>query len=512
MDIQTIKLLTIKELKNYSKKNNYYGYSKYTKKEDLLKFVLNKELQKQKIENKLRKNIKTIKLIGNTSHSLNERTYLVGGTVRDVLLCNKAKDLDFVSSNSEKVAKKIANIIEKETGKKPRLHIFKKFGTVQIIIYGKEIEFVNPRKETYSYRSIKPNIKKSKKFLDDALRRDFTLNTLYLGIQQDDWMKVIDLTKRGIRDLEDKVLRTPRNPDTTFKDDPSRLLRLVRFSSCKGFTIGKKTLQSAIKNREEIYRVPKETIKQFIDKGILCKGYFRVMDNVKLLEELFPEVKILETITIRKKSKKYHKYNMLEHTLRSIDYVERNRILIWTILFHDIGKRKAYTIHGKSKHHELYSIDLATFIMKKYKFSNYEIRRITKLIKNHMTIRYFNQDYENKELDINEVRRFVINNGYKIIKDIEKISIADIYGSGKYIKEEMINMYYVMKVINKLEKELLDNGKFVLKINGNDVMKVLNIKPSKRVGIIIRDIKELIIQNKLKNNRQELLKHVKLSY
>lgn len=447
--------------------------------------------------------IGTLRTIGEVASELGERCYLVGGAVRDCLLGKPNKDLDIVCSNSERVVTELASRLEKQTGKKPTVATFKKFGTHQIKMLGEEVEFVDPRKETYAYQSIKPEVSKGD-FADDAMRRDFTVNALYLGIQKDDWMKVVDLTGKGVEDLKNNLLRTPLDPEVTFRDDPTRLLRLSRFNACKGFDIDPTTKNTAKKSSPEVKRVPFETIKQLLENSITCNGYIRSLDELGLLKLIVPEFDLLKGL----KQGPHHKYDAGEHTLRVVDDLPKEYKIRLAGLLHDLGKydtQQAFlNLHG----HEEYSTNKALEIADRLKLSNDDKKYVVHIVEHHMDLLNLMNSFNDKNIPSGRaIRTFMSKNeGYEY--DLIEFARADITATG-FPRTEDHRKLDIIKSLIRDEKARMGEKPFKLQITGKDVMDILGIKEGVAVGKTLSMLKDKVIEGSVENKREDLLRSLK---
>lgn len=449
--------------------------------------------------------IGTLRAIGEVASELGERCYLVGGAVRDCLLGKPNKDLDIVCSNSERVVTELASRLEKQTGKKPTVATFKKFGTHQIKMLGEEVEFVDPRKETYAYQSIKPEVSKGD-FTDDAMRRDFTVNALYLGIQKDDWMKVVDLTGKGMEDLKSNLLRTPLDPEVTFRDDPTRLLRLSRFNACKGFDIEPTTKATAKKSSPEVKRVPFETIKQLLEDSITCNGYVRSLDELGFLKLIVPEFDLLKGLN----QGPHHRYDAAEHTLKVIDALPKDYKMRLVGLLHDLGKYDAnkafFNLHG----HEEYSTNKAIEIADRLKLSNEDKKYITHMVQHHMDLLHLMNEVKpeiNKKPSTKALRTFMNKNeGYE--NDLIEFAHADIEATG-YPRQDDHRKLDIIQTLIRDEKAKMGEKPFKLQISGKDVMDALGIKEGMEVGKALSALKDKVIEGSIENKREDLLRSLK---
>src|SRR5690606_32837440 len=275
--------------------------------------------------------------ISHTAKALGIEAYVIGGFVRDFILNRgDAKDIDIVAiGDGILLAKKVA----KNLPSKPKVQVFKTYGTAMLKFDDIEIEFVGARKESYDESSRNPSIEKGS-LVDDQNRRDFTINALALNLDKEKFGNLLD-PFNGLKDLEKKIIRTPLDPDITYSDDPLRMLRAIRFATQLGFTIEKKSLEAINRNAHRIKIVSKERIVEEINKILLTqtpsKG-FALLNKTKLLPFIFPE--LVDVQGIEEKEGQTHKDNFW-HTLEVVDNISKttdNLWLRWAALLHDIGK------------------------------------------------------------------------------------------------------------------------------------------------------------------------------
>lgn len=442
-------------------------------------------------------NWKLLKFIGKYVDNLDLECLLVGGAIRDYLLGKEPKDYDFVCNDSEK----LVNAIEREH-MPITIARFKKYGTYQFKIFGYELEFVNPRKEAYMTWSHKP-ICEEGTILDDILRRDFTINTLAIKISEnvDDKVKILDYTKRGLDDFNNNRLECVGNPLKTFTDDPSRLIRLCIYAS-KGFNPSNDTKNAAISSSKEIKRVPLDAIKQMMDKGIVIDGFLVYMFNMGILEEIIPEIKDLG---IYEQPHKHHKYNVLEHIFKTVEFVEKEfPVIRWAALFHDIGKKTVWDERGNFHGHEFESEKLTKKILFRMRFSNSETKTILHLVRNHMkpTLTMIHNKPTKKAIG----RFFRKHEEY--IDEMIILCKADIRGSGVHIDKDIEK---IMDLYDRLMELKVNIGsfehKFKLNYNGNDIMETFKIKPSPLVGDIKSILEEKVCSGELENIWEDINKY-----
>ena len=275
------------------------------------------------------------KIVSEESEILGFKTYVIGGYVRDLYLNRKSKDVDFVTVGS---GIKLAQAV-KERLKNSSLSIFKNFGTAQIKTNDWEFEFVGARKESYDRKSRKPKVEDGT-FEDDIRRRDFTINTLAISLQKNDFGSLID-TFNGLMDLENKIIRTPLNPTITFRDDPLRMMRAIRFATQLDFEIEPLTKKSLSTEVKSLSIISQERITEELNKIILSTKPsigFKYLFDSKLLHEFFPEMVKLQGVEVKEgkghKDNFYHTLQVLDQTCQRTD----DLWVRWAAILHDIAK------------------------------------------------------------------------------------------------------------------------------------------------------------------------------
>src|SRR5690606_29674204 len=279
--------------------------------------------------------------------------YVIGGFVRDFILDRgDAKDIDIVAiGDGILLAKKVA----KNLPSKPKVQIFKTYGTAMLKFDDIEIEFVGARKESYDESSRNPSVEKGS-LVDDQNRRDFTINALALNLDKEKFGNLLD-PFNGLKDLEKKIIRTPLNPDITYSDDPLRMLRAIRFATQLGFKIENESLKAIERNKDRITIITKERIvvelNKILESNKPSTG-FLLLEKTGLLDHILPELTALKGIDEVEGQR--HKDN-LYHTLEVVDNIAKNTNnlwLHWAALLHDIGKaptkkfskKVGWTFHG----------------------------------------------------------------------------------------------------------------------------------------------------------------------
>jgi poly(A) polymerase len=325
--------------------------------------------------------------IGKAAELMNVSAYLIGGFVRDKLLGRPTKDVDIVcTGDGIELAHQVAGTFRH----KPQVNFFKTFGTAQFRLHTLDVEFVGARKESYSSHSRKPEVAPGT-IEDDQLRRDFTINALAISLNKADYGKLVD-PFHGVQDLEDKIIRTPCDPDITFSDDPLRMMRAIRFATQLGFTITEPVFAAIIRNKERIKIVSQERITDELNKIMATPKPSVGLDLLyrsELLKEFFPQFVALAGVEIVEG--KGHKDNFY-HTLQVIDNTAAKSDdlwLRWAALLHDIAKpatKKFEEGHGWTFHgHEVVGERMVPKIFKQLKLpQNEKMKYVAKLVSLHL--------------------------------------------------------------------------------------------------------------------------------
>lgn len=455
-----------------------------------------------------------IKIISEASENTNCITYLVGGLVRDLLLHKKSCDLDFVSSNPDKIVNwlkinykdRIVELYKKDNTRFKSRIIQYKFGNIN-----EKIDLVEPRAESYTKESIKPNVI-SGTFMDDVKRRDFTINALYISVNKNTWMDVVDMLTTGLLDLHNMILETPLDPDITFSDDPSRMLRCIRFAVSKKMNISLRVQASIRKNAHEILRVPAELIRAEIMKGCMHNNYFNIMHKVGLLNEIVPEV--CKLINIHQRSD-FHTEDAFIHTLLFVNNLPEDSLLRFAGLLHDIGKSTTTSKDGSSHGHEVESEKQAIEILQRLKFSNENSVHIGRLVRNHMIIGSFASQNPGSK----GIRKF-LNANSDILSELSAMTKADILSDSPInVRSKLLDdLNIILSKINEVHNNVGDIAHIKLSINGLDIMNALNIQPNDPtsrkmlIGQAQRSLMEQVIAGDLPNTPEALIAFVKNNY
>ena len=403
--------------------------------------------------------------------------YAVGGFVRDIILHRNPNDLD-IMVEGENAGIEFSQLVAKTLNIHPPV-TFEQFATSKLTIDNKEIEFIMPRKEYYDNNSRNPKTKIGT-LEQDALRRDFTINALFLRLND---FKLLDLTRMGIKDIKDKIIRVTDESasDVIFKQDPLRILRAVRQSMQLDFKIEQKTYQSMIHNTERINIVSNERIRDELNKMLMLKTpskAFKMLDDIDLLKIILPELKATQNI---EQPKQYHNKDVFGHIMDVTDKIPQDLLLRVTALLHDIGKPNTKSeINGKISFigHELKSSILSRQVLKRLMYPSEFIKQVCFLIENHMYPKMYTNSWKDSS-----VRKFAYKIGENL-ENIEKLNIAD---SNEY-KKELFERVRELKKQNMLvhEKDLF---------NGNELIKIFNKPAGKWIEKSKKYIKNLQIEN-----------------
>lgn len=438
-------------------------------------------------------------LISDISEEISLESYVIGGFVRDYILKRKLpKDIDIVSIGSgislaEKVAEKLPD--------NPKVSIFKNFGTAMIKCDGLDIEFVGARKESYSSNSRKPYVE-SGTLKDDQNRRDFTINAMALSLSKSNFGELID-PFNGLSDLENKIIRTPLDPDITYSDDPLRMMRAIRFATQLNFVIEKESLQAIARNKDRLRIISNERIVDELNKILASPKPsigLKLLYETGLLHHILPE--LIDLKGVEEQDGQRHKDNFW-HTLEVVDNIAENTDnlwLRWSALLHDVGKaptkrfdkKIGWTFHG----HEFLGSKMVYQIFKRLRMPlNEKMKYVQKIVRMSSRPIIIAEDI----VTDSAVRRLVFDAGDDF-EDLMTLCEADITTKNpKKIKKYRDNFQIVrQKVVEVEEKDHIRN--FQPPISGEEIMEVFNLKPSREIGILKDAIKEAILEGKIPND------------
>lgn len=432
------------------------------------------------------------------------KIYVVGGFVRDLFLNRPGKDIDFVVlGDAIDLAKNVYKVLRTS---KPV--VFSKFGTAMLQLRDYRLEFVNARKERYNPDSRKPAVTKAG-LLSDLSRRDFTINTLAMIINPENFGQIID-TYNGISDLKNKIIRTPLEPEKTFSDDPLRMMRAVRFATTLDFEIAPETYKSIQNVAHRLEIISRERITDEFNKIISAakpSPGLDLLDSSNLLSQFLPE--LIQAKGVEQKNEYHHK-DVFYHTLQVLDQISQhsNKLsLRLAALFHDIAKPKTkrfskesgWTFHG----HEVVGEKMTAVILKRMKYPNEVINYVKKMVRLHLRPMALVSD----EVTDSAIRRLLFLAG-EDFEDLMTLCRADITSKNPQKVKRYLQNYEI--VVNKaIEVEERDRMRaFKSPVNGNEIMQKFNLKPGPEIGKIKKFIEEAILEGIIPNQHDAALDYL----
>lgn len=448
--------------------------------------------------------IEVLKKIKQFIAGKDEEIYIVGGFVRDLILQKEKKEIDFlIIGDGPKFAEELSAYL----GVK-QVTIFKNFGTAHFVYNDYDFEFVGARKESYTKESRNPSVQ-SASLEEDLCRRDFTINTLAVSLSKKNFGEVIDLFD-GINDIKNKIIRTPIDPYITFDDDPLRIMRAFRFASQLQFEVDEKIISASKKLAERLAIVAQERITEEFLK-ILSSSKPSIGLNLlyrsKVLEVVFPEISNLAGVDQRKD---HHHKDVLLHTFQVVDNISEATDNVWlrfTALVHDIAKphtkrfdeNVGWTFHG----HEELGARMMKDIFQLLKLPFQKLSYVEKLIRLHLRPIALVDEI----VTDSAIRRLIVQAG-EDLEDLIILCRADITSKNpKKVSRYLKNYEKVMQKVRDVEEKDKLRA-FQSPVRGDEIMKICNIPPSKKVGEIKTAIEEAILEGIIKNEYDDALAYL----
>lgn len=438
--------------------------------------------------------------IGQAADQLGVDCYVVGGYVRDLFLERPSQDIDCVVVGS---GIELAQTLGHSLGRGAHVSVFRHFGTAQLKWHGAEVEFVGARRESYSHDSRKPIVEDGT-LEDDLLRRDFTINALAVCLNRDRFGQLIDRFD-GLLDLEDGIIATPLDPDTTFSDDPLRMMRCIRFATQLNFQIEDETQQALARNAERIRIISQERIIDELNKIMLSPtpsiGFIE-LSRCGLLPIILPEIAALEGVEVR--GGRAHKDNFY-HTLEVLDNVAKASSelwLRWAALLHDVGKPRSkrwengvgWTFHN----HNYIGQKMVAPLFRRMKLPLDErLQYVEKLVGLHMRPIVI----ADEEVTDSAVRRLLFEAG-EDIDDLMVLCEADITSKNQQRKQRFLDNFQLVR--QKLaDLQARDNYRtWTNPITGEEIMRTFGLAPCRQIGILKQAIKDAIWDSQIPNNHE----------
>lgn len=447
---------------------------------------------------------KLLEKIGKIGDDEGIDVYAVGGYVRDRILGRKTSEFDFVVvGDGPALAEKAKKILRGQG-----FVIYGKFGTASFLWKDFKLEFVTARKETYQKDSRKPMVEESN-LVADLKRRDFTVNALAMGINRGNYGELIDPFE-GQKDLREKLIRTPLDPEQTFSDDPLRIMRAARFASQLAFKIDPLTLEAMKTERERLRIVSQERIT---DEFLKILSHPRpsmglqILRRSRVLEVIFPELAAL--IGVEQRDEFHHK-DVFEHTMKVLDNLSKmsdNIVLRFTALIHDIGKPQVkrfvegtgWTFHG----HELVGMRMLREICPRLRLSREFSRYSQKLTSLHMRPIHL----IGEEVTDSAIRRLLVQAG-EDIDDLMMLCRADITsGNPRRVKHHLANFDLLIERMEEVEEKDRMRA-FQSPVSGDEIMETCGIGPGPLVGKLKKMIEEAILEGIIPNEHDAAFEYL----
>lgn len=430
-----------------------------------------------------------LSLLGRAANDLHVRAWIVGGYVRDKLLGREHRNPDVVVEDGDalELARRFADLASA-----PPPVTFERFGTAQVTLAGRLVEFVTARSESYAPESRKPAVRPAT-LEEDLRRRDFTVNTLLMDLDGN-----VEDPLGGGKDLEAKVLRTPTDPIRTFEDDPLRMLRAIRFAAELGFTLAPDLLP-AMRGMKSRLAPPVISVERIADelRKMLASPRPRLalelLDQAELLEVTLPEIAAGKGVP----QTGYHTHDVFGHTLLTVEATPPDLVLRLAALFHDVGKPQTAKGDGTFVGHEEVGAEIARTALERLRFSQKEIEAITKLVLLHLRPVFYRSEWTD-----GAVRRLARDAG-PLLDRLMFLARADIAASAYPYPEKMDELQA------RLDRVLAERpSRLAPLITGDDIMRIRGIGPGPEVGRIKTKLEELVLDGEIPPDRAAITSYL----
>ncbi|MBN1301987.1 MAG: HD domain-containing protein [Melioribacteraceae bacterium] len=448
--------------------------------------------------------IKFLEKASETAGDLNVGIFIVGGFVRDLVLNRETNEIDFLVVGDGVM---FASIFADRLGVK-KINIYKNFGTAQFSFNNYNLEFVGARKESYNPESRNPDIAPGT-FKDDIHRRDFTINSLAISLNQSNYGELID-TFGGLNDIYDRIIKTPLDPLLTFDDDPLRILRAFRFAAQLVFNVHQSVLDAAAKLRDRLTIISQERITDEFMKILASPKPsigMLLLEETGVMEIIFPEISAMTGVEQRKE---HHHKDVFLHTLQVVDNVAAVSDNLWlrfAALVHDIAKPPTkkfvegtgWTFHG----HDELGARMMKSIFRRMKLPFHKLEYVQKMIRLHLRPIALVDDI----VTDSAIRRLIVS-ADNDLDDLIVLCRADITSKNpEKVSRYLSNYEKVMERVKEVkEKDAL--RAFQSPVRGDVIMEVCGLAPCKTVGLIKSEIEEAIIDGKIKNTYEDAFEYL----